>query len=58
MRRFSLYIGILLGFTIAFLFASIWKNDFDWGWWIGMMMGGTIGCLIIDLLTKRWSQNK
>ncbi|WP_153461995.1 MULTISPECIES: hypothetical protein [Sediminibacillus] len=58
MKRYSLYIGILSGFTIAFLIGAIWRKEFDWGWWISMMIGGTIGCLVIDLLTNNRGKNR
>lgn len=51
--RLNMLIGTLLGFTIAFLIISIWKNDFDWSFWIFMLFGGTIGHLGIAFLTRK-----
>lgn len=51
--RLNILIGTLLGFTFAFLITSIWKNDFDWSFWLFMMLGGTIGHLGIAFLTHK-----
>ncbi|WP_199868558.1 hypothetical protein [Virgibacillus senegalensis] len=56
--RFTLYIGLLLGFTLAFFIVSIWKNEFVWSWWFSTMIGSSIGCLIMRFIIKQMSKNK
>jgi hypothetical protein len=50
-------IGTLLGFTFVFIITGIWKNDFDWGFWLFMMLGGTIGHLGVAFLTRKKNRN-
>ncbi|WP_165769097.1 hypothetical protein [Virgibacillus profundi] len=42
--RLNMLLGTLLGF---------WKGEFDWIWWITMLMGGTTGHLIIAFLERK-----
>lgn len=51
--RLNMLIGTLLGFTFAFLIISILQNDFDWSYWLILLLGGTIGHLGIAFLTRK-----
>ncbi|WP_176223953.1 hypothetical protein [Thalassobacillus devorans] len=50
--KLNILAGILIGFSIAFLIKGVWTGDFDWGWWITMLIGGTIGGLIFTILVR------
>ncbi|MFG6119963.1 hypothetical protein [Thalassobacillus sp. B23F22_16] len=55
--RLNLLAGILIGFSIAFLIKGVWTGEFDWGWLIAMLIGGTIGGLIINFLVRDWKND-
>ncbi|SDJ79858.1 hypothetical protein [Sediminibacillus albus] len=51
--KLHLAAGILAGFTIVFIIKGLWTSEFDWIWWLSMMIGGIIGSLIAALLTRK-----
>lgn len=51
-------LGILFGFTIAFIIRGFWIDEFDWWQWLSWIMGGIIGHLIILLLLTLMNRKK
>ena len=56
--RWNILFGIFIGFTLVFLVQGLWKNEFDWSWWIAMLIGGTIGYLLIAYLVPGFPKKK
>ncbi|WP_077622885.1 hypothetical protein [Sediminibacillus massiliensis] len=57
--RWTLLVGLLIGFTIVFLWKGFMGGDFMWGQWIAWVVGGTIGFFIISfIVTKNTTKNK
>lgn len=50
--KLNILLGTLFGFSIVFIVGGLWTGEFNWGLWISMLIGGTIGHLIIAYLIK------
>ncbi|MFD1020924.1 hypothetical protein [Thalassobacillus hwangdonensis] len=48
--KVNLLIGTLIGFSIVFLIRGLWTGDFDFSWWIGMLLGGVFAYFLLALV--------
>lgn len=53
MRYKGMLFGTLIGFSIVFFVRGFWTEEFDWGWWISMLLGGTIGFVIFAFIVGK-----
>ncbi|MDQ0160891.1 hypothetical protein [Alkalibacillus salilacus] len=56
--KHTVLLGILIGFTVVFLLQGILTHEFDWSWWIGMLIGGLIGYIVAYNLWNKVKQSK
>ncbi|NIK13167.1 drug/metabolite transporter (DMT)-like permease [Alkalibacillus almallahensis] len=58
MMKHTVLLGILIGFTAVFLIWGVFTEEFDWSWWIGMLIGGLIGYIVAYNLWNKMKQSK
>ncbi|WP_167263801.1 tRNA U-34 5-methylaminomethyl-2-thiouridine biosynthesis protein [Alkalibacillus almallahensis] len=56
--KHTVLLGILIGFTAVFLIWGVFTEEFDWSWWIGMLIGGLIGYIVAYNLWNKMKQSK
>ncbi|SET50575.1 hypothetical protein SAMN05421676_105128 [Salinibacillus kushneri] len=44
------FIGTSIGFTLVAIGQGLWSHSFDWGQWIGMLIGGAVAHALITTL--------
>lgn len=51
--KLNFLFGILSGFTIAFVIYGYIKGEFNWSFWVSMLIGGTIGHFMVAFFSNK-----